>query len=91
MYDSVSFGLMVAYGKTKELQCAFIVSKKVSLKSTVRHEVKRKMADGMARFLPRIGNSSQMVFLPKQKMVEINREDFNKELEAVLKRAKLLT
>ena len=88
VYDSASFGLVVAYGKGPK--AAFIVSKKISLKSVVRHEVKRKLSDAVAPQMARLGNNVELVFLAKQKAVTQNRESLETEVQTVLKRARLL-
>ena len=88
-YDSPSFGLLVTYGSTTA-QAAFIVSKKVSKSSVVRHDVKRKLSDAITSFLPRLAKNTELVFLAKPKAVESTREELKKEVEAVLQRSRLV-
>lgn len=91
MYDGAFFGLSVSFGRGETgPQCAFIVSKKVSPKSIVRHDVKRKLADGITPFLPRVKKNVQLVFLVKQKAAGANKSELLTEVEGVLHRAKLL-
>ena len=89
-YDSPSFGLLVSYG-SESAQAAFIVSKKVSKSSVTRHGVKRKLADAIVSFLPRLPKNVELVFLAKQKAVEATREELKIEVENILRRIKLLT
>lgn len=89
MYDSPSFGLFVSFG-TSGAQAAFIVSKKIDKSSVVRHDVKRKLSDGITPFLPRIAKNIKLVFLAKQAAVKISREDLVLEIDLLLKRIKLL-
>lgn len=88
-YDSPSFGLLVSYGSTNP-QAAFIVSKKISRSSVVRHEVKRKLADAVTSFLPRLAKNIQLVFLARPKVVESSGDELKKEVESILHRARLL-
>ncbi|KKU91142.1 MAG: Ribonuclease P protein component [Microgenomates group bacterium GW2011_GWA1_48_10] len=91
MYDSPAFGLVVAFrGAGENARAAFVVSKKISLKSTVRHQVKRKLSDAVQKYLPRLPKSAELVFLAKGEAVNHRREELEREIGEVLKRAKLL-
>lgn len=87
-YDSPSFGLLVSYG-AQTTQCAFVVSKKVDRSSVVRHEVKRKLSEAIASFIPRLAKNLELTFLAKQKAVESSQDELKKEVELVLQRARL--
>jgi len=66
IYDYPSFGLVVAYGSPPAgggPQASFVVSKKVDKKSVVRHAIKRKLADAVSPFFPRLDKSVELVFL----------------------------
>lgn len=95
MYDSLSFGLLISYHlSTTNHQlptCAFIVSKKIAKSSVVRHQVKRKLSDAVASFLPRLPKNTELVFLAKQKAIVTSKEELKTEIEEILKRAKLLS
>lgn len=92
IFDTPLFGLVVAYSSSSQsAQCAFVVSKKISLKSVVRHEVKRKLSDAVGEFLPNIVKSAELLFLAKQKAIEANPEEIKKEMETVLRRSRLLS
>ena len=88
IYDSASFGLIVAYGQGPK--AAFIVSKKIDKRSVVRHAVKRKLSDAVTPLLLRVPKNVELVFLAKQKAIETTREQLKIELETVLKRARLI-
>lgn len=91
IFDSPSFGVLISYNKTLlHAQAAFIVSKKISLKSVVRHEVKRKLTETAGKFLPAIPKNVELVFLAKSKAVEATKEELEKELVGVLRRERLL-
>ena len=97
MYDSPSFGLVVSYHSSINYQlpttnssCAFVVSKKISKSSVVRHSVKRKLSDAIVLFLPRLPKNIELLFLAKSKSITATRDDLKKEVENVLLRAKLL-
>ena len=89
MYDSPSFGMLVAYGTSGRPQCAFIVSKKIDRRSVVRHEVKRKLSDTVQPFLPRLPKNLELVFLAKPKAVTISKDELYQEVLAILNRARL--
>lgn len=91
IYDSPSFGLVVSFGPTDGPKAAFIVSKKVDRKSVVRHEVKRKLADAVADFLPRLKNNIELTFLTKQKAVGRTRQELVNEMQVILERTRLLS
>lgn len=94
MYDSPSFGLLIDFLKEKEsngeAKVAFVVSKKIDKRSVVRHDVKRKLADSVTGFLPRLAKNVELVFLAKQGAIKTERKDLVIEMEQVFKRAKLL-
>lgn len=91
MFNSDSFGLSVAYYTNPQPLCAFIVSKKVSPKSVVRHDVKRKLSDAITPFLPRLPKNVELVFLAKQNAIEKTREELQNEIQTLLQRVKLLS
>jgi ribonuclease P protein component len=97
-YNSDSFGLLVSYHPLASdklqmandmPQCAFIVSKKISLKSVVRHAVKRKLADAVAPHFPHLPKNIELVFLAKQKAVELGSEEIKNEMAQLFKRTRL--
>lgn len=88
-YNSDSFGLLISYGAVSP-KCAFIVSKKISRLSVVRHQVKRKLSDAISPFLPRLPKNLELVFLAKQKAITISKDDLFKEVQTVLSRARLV-
>lgn len=91
MYDSPFFGILISFDeKTDGAKAAFVVSKKIDKRSTVRHEVKRKLALAVSSFLPRLPKHVELVFLPKQKAISALPEQLKREVKGVLKRAKLL-
>jgi len=91
LYDCPSFSFLLSFGtKSERPQCAFVVSKKISLKSVVRHDVKRKLADAVGKFLPRMKKNVQLVFLPKQKSVTASRSELETEMKQALERARLI-
>lgn len=94
VYDSPSFGMIVAYSGQKTAnsgaKVAFVVSKKIDRRSVVRHEVKRKLSEACVSFLPRVASSVELVFLAKSKAVTSSVSELEKEMDSVLKRARLL-
>ena len=90
IYDSVSFGLVVAYGSGTGPQASFIVSKKIDKRSVVRHEIKRKLADAVSPLLSRLGKNVELVFLAKTKTITTSGEELGREIGEVLKRARLI-
>lgn len=90
IYDSNSFGLLVAFGSQDGPKVAFIVSKKVDRRSVVRHAVKRKLSDGISFFLPHLAKNLELVFLAKQKAATISQDELQKEIRLVFSRARLV-
>lgn len=89
-FDSPSFGLLVGFGSQSGAKAAFIVSRKIDKRSTVRHKVKRKFADAVMTFLPRLPENVELVFLVKQKAVSVLLEQLKLEINALFERAKLI-
>lgn len=99
-YSSNSFGLLVSYRPSRvndplsspssEARCAFIISKKVSPKSVVRHQVKRKFADLVQFFLPRLPRNLELVFLVKKEAIDLSHEEIKKEMEQLFRRIRLV-
>lgn len=93
LYDSSSFGLFVSYNKENKndgAKAAFVISKKIDKKSTVRHKIKRKLADAVIEYLFRLPKTIELVFLAKQKVVLATPDRLKAEIYTVLGRAKLL-
>ncbi len=90
IYDSDSFGLLVAYGAEIGPKAAFVVSKKVDRRSVVRHAVKRKLSDGVSFFFPHLAKNLELVFLAKQKAATINKDELQKEISTIFNRARLV-
>jgi ribonuclease P protein component len=97
IFNSPSFGLLISYrsAASHELSattpcCAFLVSKKIANRSVVRHQVKRKLADAVAPFLPRLPQNIELVFLAKKGAAGSTREEIQLETETTLRRARLL-
>ncbi|MCL4389985.1 MAG: ribonuclease P protein component [Patescibacteria group bacterium] len=90
LYDSPSFRLVVVYGRGSGASAAFVISKKISLKSVVRHQVKRKLSDALSPLLNRLGSAVELLFLAKPKAIQTQTGDLQKEIETALQRAKLL-
>lgn len=91
MFNSDSFGLTVSYGSNAQPTCSFVVSKKVSPKSIIRHDVKRKLSDAITPFLPRLSKNLELLFLAKQNAIEKTREELQNEIQTLLQRVKLLS
>lgn len=91
VYDTPLFGLIIAFSHESDVaKCAFVVSKKVSLKSVVRHDVKRKLSEAVEEYLPNINDNTDLLFLAKQPLVDASVEQIKKEIESVLRRVRIL-
>ncbi|MBI3559380.1 ribonuclease P protein component [Candidatus Gottesmanbacteria bacterium] len=94
MYDSPSFGLLVSYQppatSRQQPACAFIVSKKIAKSSVIRHQVKRKLADAIQIYLPRLPKNTELVFLAKQKATLATLTELKTEIKVLLNRIKIL-
>lgn len=90
-YTSNSFSLLVSYGSSVIPQAAFIVSKKVSLKSVVRHQVKRKLTDVVQPLLPRLPKNLELVFLAKPQAIAVSPAALQTEIHSLLRRIKILS
>lgn len=89
-YTSDSFGLIVSYGSSAIPQAAFIVGKKVSGKSVIRHQVKRKLADAVRPLLPRLPKNLELVVLAKPQAVAVSQTNLQTEFLSLLHRIKIL-
>lgn len=90
MYDSQSFGLLVSFSPTPlEARAAFVVSKKISLKSVERHEVKRKLVQAYENVGQKLSKNSQVVFLAKKPSVDASVEKLTGEFDDLITRARI--
>lgn len=90
IYDSPSFGLLLSYQAHGGPKAAFIISKKIDKRSTVRHRIKRQLAEAITSFLPRLPKNLELVFLAKQRASNTPPEEIAKEIAEILHRARLL-
>lgn len=91
VYSSESFGLLISANRSaSEASVAFIVSKKVSLKSVERHMVKRRLAQAIGEYLTRLPRSTMLVFLAKPNCIGKSLDQLKQELEVLLRRSQLI-
>ncbi len=85
--DTESFRLIVNLGGEGEARAAFIVSRKVDLRSVVRHQVKRRLAEAVRKVLPGLEVGAEAVFLAKRKASQVTEETLEEEVKESLRRA----
>lgn len=80
--DSASFRLLIAKRPTtaESTRYAFIVSKKVSLLSTERHEIKRRLSDAVTLLLDQIPSGMDIVVIAKKEALGKTAGELKKEL-----------
>lgn len=66
------------------------VSKKVSKKAVVRNLIKRQIKSAIRLYLPRVAPGWKIVIVVKPKAIECKYEHFLRELEKLLKQAKII-
>jgi len=76
------FGLLVQT-RPKEKKFSLIISNKVCQKATARNRVKRLFYQALEKHFS--GLEGKFLFLAKKKVLEATREDFQKEIEALIR------
>lgn len=71
-------------------QFGFVISAKVSKKSTVRNQLKRRMSDIICFNIKRIKNGLGVMLLVKNQAVGKSYQEIKEDLEILLKKAGLL-
>jgi ribonuclease P protein component len=82
-WASPLFGLLVRRREGAEARVGFIVSKRIDKRSVVRHQVKRKLAVGVAKVIGEIGGND-LVFLAKRPLGEASQEEVDREIRRIL-------
>lgn len=91
LYQTSLFGLLVLRNQTSGLtRFCFIVSLKISPKSTIRNRVKRLLAEALRGRLIKIPPGFDLVFLVKKTIIGKNIEEIKKEVDTVFGKAGLL-
>lgn len=88
------FGLLIKEEEEEtenEPKFGFIVSKKVDKKAVIRNKIKRRLDQALLFYLPRIKPNAKAVFLAKKTLVDASFSEIQKEIERMLKRARLLS
>jgi len=84
------FGLLVLKREDNGLsRFAFIVSLKISKKSTKRNRAKRLLSEVVRSFLPEIKDGFDLVFLAKKSIIDKSFWDIKKQVEIILKKGGL--
>ena len=69
---------------------AFVVSKKIDKRATVRNSIKRKLRSCIEEIFDKIETGNDFVFYPKNKIIAGERREILKELESVFSAHDLL-
>jgi len=82
--------LKILKNNTKVSRFGFVISRKVSKKSTIRNKIKRRLSEIIKLKLPEIKKGLDIIFVAKQ---NLENQDFKKTgeiLEKILKMARLI-
>ena len=91
LYQTSLFGLLVLKNQTSYLtRFDFIVSLKISPKSTIRNRIKRLLAEAISERLIKISPGFDLVFLAKKTIIGKNLKEIKKEVDTVFGKAGLL-
>lgn len=87
VFQSDSFGL--AYLQRNDSlpsRFGFVVSNKISKKATVRNKIKRELREAVRKITQEIKEEFDIIFLVKQKMTFLKKDEIEKEVgESLLK------
>lgn len=90
IFSDSLFTLKVS-GNNKEVsRFAFVVSKKLDKRATVRNSLKRKIRSCIEQIFDNIETGQDFVFYPKQKAVEANREQILGEINKIFSKNGIL-
>ena len=91
LFQNPLFGLLVLKRKDNgPSRFAFIVSLKISKKSTKRNKAKRLLSEALKGFLPKIKKGFDLVFLGKKAIIDKSFWEIKKQLELVLQKGGLI-
>ena len=85
-----SFDLKEGADFTPETKVGISISKKVSKKAVVRNRIKRQIKGVIRTKLPEIDAGWKIIIVVKPKAIECKYEHFLRELEQLLKQAKII-
>ncbi len=87
-YYSSSFILKKLRKNQKNTRFAFVVSKKISQKSTVRHKITRKAREAVRLLLPSVFSNLDIIIIAKPSAIK-NIEKIPQEIKSLLNKAKV--
>lgn len=74
----------------KQTKFGIVISTKVSKKATIRNKVKRQTREIIHLNLPQIKPNYKVVIIVKNNIVDKDYQEIEKDLESILKKAKLI-
>lgn len=89
-FSTPYFNLKVAKNNSQVSHFAFVVSKRVDKRATVRNKLKRKMRSIIEDLFDRIEKGHDFVFYPKPKAIGEGRNNIFKDIQNLLIKEKLL-
>ena len=87
---SLFFSLRFQKNRLKETRIGVVVGKKVSVKSTKRNRLKRRMREVFKSALPRIEKSFDIAVIAYPQSVNLEFKKIEEDINFLLKKAKLL-
>ena len=88
--SSSFFTLKTAKNNLKFNRFAFIVTKKMDKRATIRNLTRRKLRSSIEEIFDRIELGNDFVFYPKSKIIQTDREGVLREVKKVFSNQKLL-
>ena len=79
------FGMVMVDKKDDELKFGVVISKKISKKAVERNKIKRRLMEVLGRNLDKFEKGKRILFLVKKEALEASVDDFEEEINKVLK------
>lgn len=88
-FSSKFLFLKLRKNNLKDSRFGFILSKKISKKSTVRNKIKRRLREFIRKELDKIRTGFDVIIVPKPEIISKNCQDIDLEFEKLLEKAVL--
>lgn len=89
-FSTPYFNLKVAKNNLEVSRFAFVVSKKVDNRATVRNYVKRKIRSNIEEMFDKINTGNDFIFYPKESSIKASRDQVRGEIKKLFEENQFL-
>ena len=89
-FSTQYFNLKISKNNLEISRFAFVVSKKIDKRATVRNSLKRKVRSVIEEMFDNIKGGFDFVFFPKQTAIKVTRDQIQEEIKNLFERNQFL-